>query len=240
MSRSPRFLVFAAALTSTIVLSSCKGSDTQGAGSTSDTGGTIVIATAADAGTMLPGLVNGITDREVTDLLYDRLADIGQDLNTVGDKGFIPQLAERWEWSGDSLAITFHLNPNAKWHDGQPVRANDVRYSVQLVKDPSFGSPAAPLVGNLDSVSVKDSLTAVAYFRKHLPEQFYDLVYQIAIVPEHVLASTPTALLKTAEIGRKGIGSGRFRLVKWDAGSRIELIADTVNYRGRPKLDRVV
>ena len=205
-----------------------------------DIGGTLVISTPADAGTLLPPLIGGITDRQATDLLYDRLADIGDDLNAVGDKGFKPQLAERWEWAADSLSIAFHLNPKAKWHDGVPVRASDVRYSVNLIKDPALGSPAAPLITNIDSISVRDSLTAVAWFKRHTPEQFYDLVYQVAILPEHILANTPAAKLKDSEVGRRGIGSGRFRLVKWDAGSRIELIADTANYRGRAKLDRVI
>lgn len=207
---------------------------------TGDTGGTMVVSVAGDAGTILPPLMAGILDREVSDLLYDRLAEIGDDLSTVGDKGFRPQLAERWQWSPDSLSIAFHINPKAKWHDGRPVRASDVRYSVTLIKDPALGSPAMPLVTNIDSVSVRDSLTAVAWFRRHTPEQFYDLAYQVAIVPEHILSNTPAAQLKTSEVGRRGIGSGRFRLAKWQPGQRIELVADTANYRGRPKLDRIV
>ncbi|MEP6621825.1 MAG: peptide ABC transporter substrate-binding protein [bacterium] len=232
-----RFLPFVLAA---VAVAGCKGTETAATAGPADVGGTIVIATPSDAGTMLPPLITGITDREVTDLLYDRLAEIGPELNTLGDKGFTPRLAERWEWSADSLSITFHLNPHAKWHDGQPVRASDVRFSVNLIKDPALGSTALPLLSNIDSVSVRDSLTAVAYFKKRVPDQFYDLVYQIAILPEHVLGNTPAAQLKTAEIGRRGIGSGRFRLAKWEAGSRIELVADTLNYRGRPKLDRIV
>lgn len=205
-----------------------------------DVGGTIVIATAADAGTLLPPLVVSIQDRQVSDLLYDHLAEIGDDLNTVGDKNFKPQLAERWEWAADSLSIAFHINPHARWHDGRPVRASDVRYSLALVREPALGSPMVPLVMNVDSVSVRDSLTAVVHFKKRQPEQFYDFVYQIGIVPEHILGNTPPAQLKTAEVARRGVGSGRFRLGRWEAGTRVELLADTANYRGRPKLDRVV
>ncbi len=218
----------------------CKGMEKATSSGPADIGGTLVISTPADAGTLLPPLIGSITDRQATDLLYDRLADISDNLNSVGDKGFKPQLAERWEWAPDSLSIAFHLNPHAKWHDGIPVRASDVRYSVNLIKDPALGSPAAPLITNIDSVSVRDSLTAVAFFKRHTPEQFYDLVYQVAILPEHILGNTPAAKLKDAEVGRRGIGSGRFRLAKWEAGSRIELIADTANYRGRSKLDRVI
>ena len=223
-----------------LVAVACKGLEKQTTSGPADVGGTLVISTPADAGTLLPPLIGGITDRQATDLLYDRLADINDNLNSVGDKDFKPQLAERWEWAADSLSIAFHINPHAKWHDGVPVRASDVRYSVNLIKDPALASPAAPLVTNIDSVSVRDSLTAVAFFKRHTPEQFYDLVYQVAILPEHILGNTPAAKLRDAEVGRRGIGSGRFRLVKWEPGSKIELIADTANYRGRPKLDRVI
>jgi peptide/nickel transport system substrate-binding protein len=222
-------------------LAGCKGSEpTTTAAGPADIGGTLVISTPADAGSLLPLLPGSNMDREVTDLLYDRLADIGPDLITIGDKGFTPQLAERWEWAPDSLSIVFHLNPRARWHDGQPVRASDVRYSVATVKNPATGSQTAPTVTNVDSVSVRDSLTAVAWFAHHTPEQFYDLVYQIPIVPEHLFTNTPPAQLKTADVARRGIGSGRFRLARWEPGQRIELVADTGNYRGRPKLDRVV
>lgn len=205
-----------------------------------DVGGTMVIAQPGEPATLLPALQGQSIEKQITDLLYDRLAEIGDDLNTVGDRGFRKQLADRWEWAPDSLSIVFHLDPRARWHDGVPVRASDVRYSFALMKDPALGSPGLPLITNIDSVAVRDSLTAVAYFKRHTPEQFYDLVYQVYIVPEHVLSNTPPAQMKTAEVARRGLGSGRFRLARWEPGKRLELLADTANYRGRPKLDRIV
>jgi peptide/nickel transport system substrate-binding protein len=229
------------ALIAGLLLASCKDVQQQpAAAGPNDIGGTMVIAQPAEPGTLLPALMGMSIEKQIMDLLYDRLAEIGDDLNTVGDKGFRKQLAERWEWAPDSLSIVFHLDPRARWHDGVPVRASDVRYSVALMKDPALGSPGLPLITNIDSVAVRDSLTAVAYFNRHTPEQFYDLVYQVSIVPEHLLHNTPPAQMKTAEVARKGVGSGRFRLAKWEPGKSIELVADTGNYRGRPKLDRIV
>jgi peptide/nickel transport system substrate-binding protein len=229
------------ALIAGLLLASCKDVQQQpAAAGPNDIGGTMVIAQPAEPGTLLPALMGMSIEKQIMDLLYDRLAEIGDDLNTVGDKGFRKQLAERWEWAPDSLSIVFHLDPRARWHDGVPVRASDVRYSVALMKDPALGSPGLPLITNIDSVAVRDSLTAVAYFNRHTPEQFYDLVYQVSIVPEPLLHNTPPAQMKTAEVARKGVGSGRFRLAKWEPGKSIELVADTGNYRGRPKLDRIV
>ena len=136
----------------------------------------MVIAQPAEPATLLPPVVGMSIEKQISELLYDRLAAIGDDLHTVDDKGFKKQLAERWEWAPDSLSIVLHIDPRARWHDGQPVRASDVRYSVALMKDPALGSPGQPLITNIDSVAVRDSLTAVAYFKRHTPEQFYDLV----------------------------------------------------------------
>ena len=223
-----------------LALAACRDVSEQPAAGPNDIGGTMVIATPGEPKTLHPGLVTDIIERQVTDLLYDRLAEIGDDLNTVGDRGFRKQLADSWEWAPDSLSIVFRLNPRARWHDGQPVRASDVRYSVALIKDPAFGSINQPLVTNIDSIAVRDSLTVVAHFKRHTPEQFYDLVYQVLIVPQHVFVNTPAGQMKTADVARRGIGSGRFRLARLEPGQRIELIADTANYRGRPKLDRIV
>ncbi len=189
---------------------------------------------------LFPPLTADIVSRIVIDQVYDRLAEIGPAMNTIGDVGFQPRLARSWTWSADSLSIAFSLDPRAKWHDGQPVRAADVKYSVDLNKNPKTGTQVTASIANVDSVTVRDSLTAVAWFHRRTPEQFYDLVYQVPILPEHVTKAVAPEQMATSDVIRHPIGTGRFRFSRWDPGARIELLADTANYRGRPKLDRFV
>lgn len=236
LMRLPRTLVILAA-----ALASCRGTErsaTPGGDSTA-AGGTIVIA-APEPDVLFPPMIQTASGRAIADNIYDRLAEIGNDMNTIGDRGFVPRLAERWDWSADSLSVAFHLNPRARWHDGQPVRAADVRRSLTLFKDPVVGAATAPLLVNVDSVSVRDSLTAVAWFHQRRPEQFYDFVYNLFVLPSHLLQNVTPDQVKTAPIVRAPVGTGRFRFVRWDAGSRVEVVADTANYRGRAKLDRVI
>jgi peptide/nickel transport system substrate-binding protein len=212
----------------------------QRSGSSGAAGGTLVIAAPPASDPLLPPLANVQTTRQVTDNLFETLAEIGPQLGTVGDAGFEPRLARSWEWSPDSTSIAFSIDPRARWHDGQPVRASDVRYTLSVLKDPRTASAVTTLITNIDSITVRDSLTAVVWFHRRTPEQFYDIAYQVRIIPEHVLKDIPNDKLATSDAARRPIGSGRFRFVRWDPGTRIEVVADTAHYRGRPKLDRVI
>ena len=233
MRRSPVLLAIAVALVG------C--ADSRSDSARSETGGTLVVATSSDADVLLPTLITNLQSKTVADLIFDRLAEIGQDMNIVGDRGFEPRLANRWTWAADSLSIAFHLDPRARWHDGVPVRSSDVRFTFDVSTDPAVGSAlVAVLRPQIDSVSTPDSLTAVFWFSKRYPQQFYDATYHMLIVPAHALRAEPREKLASAAFSRAPIGTGRFRFARWDAGSAIEVVADTANYRGRAKLDRVV
>ena len=203
-------------------------------------GGTLVNSIGGDPDVLIPSLVQTTAAAEMVDMMYDRLADIGDSLNTLNDQGFTPRLADRWTWSRDSLSIAFHLNPNARWHDGVPVRSNDVRFTLNSTKDPTVGSPAAAVVASIDSVATPDSATAVFWFHQRSPQQFYDAVYQLPIMPEHVWKNIPPSSWRASEAARHPIGSGPYRFVRWVPRAVVEVVADTTNYRGRPKLNRII
>jgi peptide/nickel transport system substrate-binding protein len=209
-------------------------------GKSTGQGGTLVVATAGDADNLFPPLTLTSQGRQVVDQIFDYLADIGPALNTIGDGGFTPRLADSWAWAPDSSWIAFHINPHARWHDGQPVRASDVRFTFRLLMDSTLASPIAATLRGIDSVSVRDSLTAVVWYTRRTPEQFFNFVYNVAILPEHLLRDVPVKSLASSQFARHPVGSGRFRFGRWDGGSRIEIVSDSNNYRGRARLDRVV
>lgn len=203
-------------------------------------GGTMAIAAGGDPDALVPALVQTTTAAEIVDMIYDRLADIGDSLNIVGDRGFTPRLADRWTWSNDSMTIAFHLNPNARWHDGQPVRSSDVRFTIVSTKDSTLGSPAASVIANIDSVSTPDSATAVFWFHTRSPQQFYDAVFQNPIMPEHVWKDISPAGWRASAPAKNPIGSGQYRFARWIPSAAVELVADTGNYRGAPKISRLI
>lgn len=208
------------------------------AGAAGEPGGTLVISTTADPGTLFPPLIVRTQAKQITDQIYDYLADVGPAMNTRSEDGFRPALTDGWRWSGDSLMLAFHLNPRAKWHDGRDVTARDVQFTFSLYRNPALGGRTRTELANIDSVTVTDSLTAVFWFHERLPTQFLDAAAQMLILPAHQLEKMSVDSL--LEAPPPPIGSGRFRLRAWDKGSSVEIVADTSNYRGRAKLDRVI
>ncbi len=203
-------------------------------------GGTVVISVGGDPDGLFPPVLTTTTGKAVTEQIYDHLADLGTDLNTVGDAGFSPRLAKSWRWSPDSLSIAFTLNAQARWHDGTPVRASDVAFTYALYRDSATASPTAPLIANIDSVTAPDSLTAVFWFARRSPIEFYEATMLMVIMPEHALKGVKGQALRNSDLARKPMGSGRFRFVQWTPGSSIEVAADSGNYHGRPSIDRLI
>jgi peptide/nickel transport system substrate-binding protein len=203
-------------------------------------GGTIVIATSAAPERLHPALVASIGERQLVDLLFDRLARLGPSLDPTDTDGFTPQLATAWRWAPDSASVTFTLDPAARWHDGLPLRAADVTFSFALLRDPATGAPMRGDLAMVDSLTAPDSLTVTAWFRAPSPFAFHDLVMALVPVPQHRWADVPRDQLLTNAPLETTVGSGRFRLGEVLPGQRITLVADSTHPRGRPQPDRVI
>jgi len=223
---------------SAILLATCAPTDSRQA-SDRPSGGTLVIVSSGDADVLFPPSGAVTTSADISGLVFSRLADLTAELNTVDDAGFRPALARSWEHA-DSTTLVFHLDPRARWHDGVPVRAEDVAFTYDVYLDTLVGSRFRPNLAAIDSVTARDSLTAVFHFARWYPEQLYDATYHTRILPKHLLDSIPRERLASSAFARAPVGSGPFRFVRWDAGTLIEVAADTGYFLGRAKLDRVV
>lgn len=222
-----------------LALAACRGGD-RASNATGDVGGTVVVSTAAEPDFLFPPLVASTSGKMVSDQLFERLAEIGPKMNTMGDEGFEPRLARHWTWSGDSLSIAFELDPRAHWHDGKPLRAEDVKLGFDMMRDPKVGSPQAPNIAEVDSVTVRDSLTAVVWYHRRSLDQFFVAAYNVVPLPAHLLRSVDRSNMKADAFVRSPVGSGPFRFARWVPSQLVELVADTTYFRGRPKLDRVI
>jgi peptide/nickel transport system substrate-binding protein len=212
-----------------------------GGGDGAHGGGTAIIGSGQDPQSLFPPAAANVVARQVYEQIFQRLADRGMALNTVGDSGYVPRLAQRWDWSADSLRITFHLDPHARWQDGHPVSAADVKFAYDIYTDSVVGSREREgLRAVLDSVSVGDSVTCTAWYHQRSPEQFDEFVTAIIPLPAHLLGTMRRDSLATSAFARNPVGNGPFKFVKWEQPVRLE-IARSETYAGpRPALDRVI
>lgn len=201
--------------------------------------GTLVIAAPGEPSTLLPAVSDEALDRDIFDRLFLKLADIGDSGNTVGDHGFVPQLAASWDWSSPS-SVTFHLDTRARWQDGVPVTASDVVFTWSAYTDSLVDSPDRENLKHIVGVTAPDSATAVFTFDRAYPEMFFDAVYHLRILPAHLLRATPPATWHDAAFGRAPVGDGPYRFVRWTPGQSVELAADSTFFLGRPGINRLI
>ncbi len=102
------------------------------------TGGTFVEGIVGHPSSLNPLLSDPYpVDRELTNLIFDGLVSYDE----TGQ--VIPALAENWSVSEDGLTITFELREGLKWHDGQPVSAEDVAFTYGLIQNEDSPGPVA-------------------------------------------------------------------------------------------------
>jgi peptide/nickel transport system substrate-binding protein len=146
-------------------------------------------------------------DRDLSRLLFSGLTRF----DTSGLP--IPDLAN-WNVSDDQKTYTFILKPTLTWHDGQPLTAQDVAFTIGLLQDPAYPGPAD--VAELwRSVTVKVVNTQTVELT--LPEPFAPFLDYTAIglLPQHALRGVSAAQLSTAAFNLNPIGSGPFKVERW-------------------------
>lgn len=152
--------------------------------------------------------------------------------------GYQPDLATSWEVEGDSLVV-LRLRPDARWHDGRPVTADDVAFTIERQRDPTVASPRVADVAAVQSVTVVDSVTVNVRLSR-TGQYTVNALLEVVPVPKHLLEGSDPAQLRRDPFGRNPVGNGFFRFGRWDPGQQLVLEANTEMPEGRPALDRIV
>jgi peptide/nickel transport system substrate-binding protein len=171
-----------------------------------------------------------IPSYEVMDLTYDLLVDF-----SPKDFSPVPGLADSWETSEDGLTWTFHLNEDAKWHDGEPVTSEDVAYTFNRILEEEQGL-YIDYVRQIESIETPDEHTVVFTTKEPSVQMLSMLVY---ILPKHIWKDVPANETKTFE-NEPAIGSGPFQAVEWKKGQFVRLKANPDYFRGASHVDEVI
>jgi peptide/nickel transport system substrate-binding protein len=171
-----------------------------------------------------------IPSYEVMGLTYDYLVDF-----SPKDSSPAPGLADSWETSDDGLTWTFHLNKDAKWHDGKPVTSEDVAYTFRRILEEKQGL-YIDYVRQIEKIETPDKHTVVFNTRDPSVQMLSMLVY---ILPKHIWKDVPADETKTFK-NSPAIGTGPFQAVEWKEGQSVRLEANPDYFRGAPHIDEII
>jgi peptide/nickel transport system substrate-binding protein len=203
-------------------------------------GGTFIDASTGDAQTIHPLLADDEVSLLVVGLLYDNL--VGWDVRTgePAPTGF----ADSWEIAPDRVTYTFHLNQDARWHDGTDVTADDVQFSFDALANLEVGSSyTQSFLDAAASWRVIDEHT----FEVVAKEPLFSFLYTFPtwVIPKHVWQTVPVADWRT-DPGATGqdpsrvVGSGPFTFQEWRQGESVTVLRND-DYHGKvPYLESYV
>ena len=176
--------------------------------------------------------------------------DVDQDVARLAFSGLtrydragaiVPDLASAFHTESDGRIWTFDIREDATWHDGQPVTADDVVFTVRLLQDRGYVGPYSDA---FRGVTVdKISMRSVRFTLPDVYGPFADST-TVPLLPSHLLGNVPYAELSRQPFNASPIGTGPFRVTEVD-GRQVVLLRNDDFYRtrparGRPYLDKVI
>jgi len=156
--------------------------------------------------------------------LFESLTRIAQDGSVV------PGLARSWDVSPDALVYTFHLVTGAKFHDGTPFDANDVKFTLDRARGADSTNPQKGLFTPIAKVEVVDPATV----RVTLDHPVWNFLFNIGRGEAAIVAPESIATDAT-----RPVGTGPFKFSAWVKGDHVDLVKNP-DYWGTPaRLDKV-
>jgi len=171
---------------------------------------------------------------------------------------FIPKLAESIE-SKDNKKFTIKLRSGAKWSDGQPITADDVVFTLNLIANPdsltALGGNVSSLAGVDDTgklpkgktevpgLAATDDSTVVFSTKTAVDPNYVKEMMgtKIVILPEHVLGDIPAAQVDDSKfVQLPDVTSGPYKFTKYTQNASIEYAANPDYYLGAPKISGVI
>jgi peptide/nickel transport system substrate-binding protein len=156
---------------------------------------------------------------------------------------FVPVLAktvptvENGGISADGLTWRVELRRDVKWHDGKPMTSEDIRYTINLVKNPGFRAGNRNGFNLITSVGI-DGDHVITWKLKEPYSPLTSMLSWAFIVPEHVLSKNPDP--NSPQFAAAPIGTGPFRFVSRKTGDHVLLEANPDYFGKGPSLNRLI
>jgi peptide/nickel transport system substrate-binding protein len=196
-------------------------------------GGVLVVLADREPDELNPLTYNSNPAFQAVRLMFRALARRDSTLSN-----YAPDLALSWNLEPDSTLV-LQLRHDAKWHDGVPVTAEDVVFTIERQKDPATASPRLPDVVAVTHVEARDSFTVAVRLSRTGPYTINALL-EVVPAPKHLLGDVPPEKMRFSGFGQKPVGNGFYRFRDWRAGQQLVLDANPEMPEGRASLDRVI
>jgi ABC-type transport system substrate-binding protein len=147
-------------------------------------------------------------------------------LRRDADLNIVPDLAQSWSLAPDRVTWTITIRPDARFSDGSPLTAKDVAFTFSKALEAGGKIDVSPL----ESATAVNATTVVLKL-KHPDITFIQHLISLGIVPEKHYGP---------EYGRNPIGSGPYKLVRWDEGQQMIVEANPYYYGPKPAIGRLV
>lgn len=144
-----------------------------------------------------------------------------------------PRLAATFEATPD--ALTLHLRPGVRWHDGKPFSSADVAFTIGRARDPAVGADQRSDFDPVSAVETPDVNTLVLKLARPAPFLKQALAH-LSILPEHLYKGKD---VRRADASRAPVGTGPFKFVSWKQGEELVLERNPSYWGPRPHLDRI-
>ncbi|ACY17102.1 ABC transporter substrate-binding protein [Haliangium ochraceum] len=165
---------------------------------------------------------------KATPLIFEGLVGLNSRLEPV------PRLAESWEQSEDGKVITFHLRDDVKFHDGQPFTSADVAYTFRAIQESEVPTLWRAYTTAVETLATPDAETVVVTYRYPYAPALSS--WTVGILPKHVYEQ---GKLADSPANREPVGTGPYKLARWEAGQRLVLQANPSWWYGRPLIDTI-
>ena len=196
----------------------------------SESGGTMVDALSGEPSGLIAMIAGESSASAIASNIFNSLLKYDKNLELTGE------LAQSWEVSADQKSITFHLKPNLKWADGQPLTSADVLFTWQTVTDDHTRSPYGADYKLVKKTETPDPNTfKVTYAQPYAPA--LDSWSGLHILPKHLLQGQD---INNTAFARHPVGSHYYQLDQWKKGESISLKRNPNATQGQAKIDRLV
>ncbi len=195
-------------------------------------GGALTIRLQGDVPDLKPWDIRSRGEEIVADLMYNGLVRLDPQLRPQ------PDLAERWEVAPDGGLITFTLRSDVRWHDGEPLTADDVTWTLNTLRTIT---PTNALLFDLRTMigQVRSPLTDTVVIS--LTQPYAPLLAELAvpILPKHRLQNRTPEQIGNLNVWNEPIGSGPFKFDQRAPNESIVFLRNEAYFRGAPNLDQI-